>query len=1286
MSTSDNNDGYRSSPVGETQIRFARSRETTRGADELAVEPLAWRVGDEVDGLVIEKLLGSGVTSTVYRVRDRETGRRFALKILRTRSEETLTASRLGFRRMALLSHPSLVRVDRIIQIGRCIGFTMEEVVGKRLVEVINQTRCEDRSRVFDLAKRLLHDLGGALQTLHDEGLVHRDVKPENVMIDQNGRARLVDYGLVGTYDPVSDPDARRNYLAGTYWYMAPESISMQIYPPACDVYALGCIVLELIAHRSSLPVEIEGASLGQSIGDVRSFLPPDTPAELADLLCDMIDPLPENRPLAARLAQLSDHSFASQETLTNFRRRELRGREKEMAIAEQWVHSVVEGRPTWLHIYGGSGVGKTWFLAELLRRIRRNPWFQVFDSTCRERADVSLQAFDAMADAIARRYSRDDRDPIKLQPRHAILLRQAFPSLRGVIEEPKLSPEDLQDLGVNPDSSQADSQAGDVAGEANRASMAADDVGITAQALARNDALSSGVDLVNRMCDYGPLFLVVDDAQWADQDSINVLDALLANANGEVGIITIGRDREPRFSRAGDVELELKPLSQSESVAFLRELLCKSLFRWDDKALEQLALLGEGNTYRLTQLAACISRDDPAVWQERLLKGEVELEDIWHSRLDSVSSDALVALEYLSVAGGPIRPRELARASELMERSDAALRELIDLQLVHDSPRRDSIEIIHQRLAVRVIDLLSPARHGAIHSAWAAYLMTCEEDQWRAARIAGHLLSAGKREQAVPFVIQAARDASARFAFIEAGRWHQRAAELTIDQDSAQHLTAAIDAFEKAGYARDAARLCRQLLESLSPEDAALRRELHQRLAENLLASGAIAEANQAMAELVRTSSLSTASRDRSPLSELRSFWNTSPVKSLLSSTDAGGDLHGDQPANRNEAADRSPVRHVAAYSDLSRPIALFDVDHSVQCILHSVAYEPESLERRDVAAMATQLAVLGCRQAGRVRKRNTSRLEKLRQIANHSGDMELVWQSSHALALRHLLSCDWASAIAASQAAINASQSHRKLKRFEFAESQLPLVWSCLWLGRLHDLRSATDSLTRQVRDEKDEFARHIASTGLGMVSFLMDDDIAQARTTHSALLRQTRALQSPWLTTFQGLAPIIRWLYQSRTSHAFRYYQAVITQSRLQQVLKKVQLPRVLYLQLEAVMHLRVASTQPVNRLPSIAQAQRVVKQLADEKSPYAKAIAKFFDAQSQELMGERQRCLDLYGEAADAADSLDLVPFRLAATDRIANVEGDKRSSELNRFLVSEGVKRPDKFARLFCGLC
>ncbi|MGV3486504.1 MAG: protein kinase domain-containing protein, partial [Planctomycetaceae bacterium] len=272
MGQSNDDLSYPAEPGTETKIRFARSRETTHGSEDDRVDPPLWKVGDIVEGFVLEQLLGSGVTSTVYRVRELETDRRYALKILRTRCEQTRTASRLGFRRMIPFSHPSLVYVDRILSIGEYIGFTMEEVVGKRLVEVINETRGQGRAAVFDLAYRLLHDIGGALQTIHDAGLVHRDVKPENVMVDINGRAKLIDYGLVGSYDPESDPDARRNYLAGTYWYMAPESISMQMYPPACDVYALGSVVLELIADHSQLPQEQAGVSLGLAIGDVRSF------------------------------------------------------------------------------------------------------------------------------------------------------------------------------------------------------------------------------------------------------------------------------------------------------------------------------------------------------------------------------------------------------------------------------------------------------------------------------------------------------------------------------------------------------------------------------------------------------------------------------------------------------------------------------------------------------------------------------------------------------------------------------------------------------------------------------------------------------------------------------------------------------------------------------------------------------------------------------------------------------------------------------------------------------
>jgi len=352
-------------PGNETRIRAVKSHETPRAADELNIEPARWNVGDDLGDFEIEAAIGSGVTSSVYRVREKATGRSFAMKILRTRSEEMLTASRVGFRRIQKLCHPSLVRCDRMLLVGDNLAFTMEEVVGKRLVDVINEARADERAVTYELAIQLLHDIGGALQAIHAAGLVHRDVKPDNVMIDQQGRARLIDYGLVGSYDPVSDPDAKRGYLAGTYWYMAPESITKQIYPPACDVYSLGCMLLELVADRNRLPSVIDGGSLGQSLGSVQAYLPVDIPEELADLICDMIDPLPENRPVAARLVQVKRRPEPLDRALSNFTDGQVHGRAKELEIAENWIHSVVDGKPKRLHISGDSGVGKTWFLQE---------------------------------------------------------------------------------------------------------------------------------------------------------------------------------------------------------------------------------------------------------------------------------------------------------------------------------------------------------------------------------------------------------------------------------------------------------------------------------------------------------------------------------------------------------------------------------------------------------------------------------------------------------------------------------------------------------------------------------------------------------------------------------------------------------------------------------------------------------------------------------------------------------------------------------------------------------
>ncbi len=1221
MSESDDFELNKPDPGTETLLRFTTTRETRFCGDDVQIDPPRWKIGDIVEGYVLEKLIGSGVTSSVYLAREAESGRRCALKLLRSRNEEVMAACRVGFRRMLTVSHPGLVRVYRLIGNHGVIGFTMEYVPGRRLSKAMNDARAAGRAAVFDLAHRLLRDVGGALQAINDAGLVHRDVKPDNILIDDHGRARLVDYGLVGSFDPESDPDARRDYLAGTYWYMAPESISMQIYPPACDVYALGCILLELLADHSALPSDAnEAVSLGQSVGDVRKFLPSDTPPELCELLCDMVDPATENRPLAARLVHVG-LGLTTQPNKLGFHRGYLYGRESQMAAAERWVQSVVKGRPTRLHLFGDSGVGKSWFLAELLRRIRQNRWFQVFDANCRERAEASLQVFGTMADAIARRYSRSDRDVIRLQPRHARVLRQAFPVLRSVIEPPPEADDgklaDHTDWDPRPDESPDQS-------ELNRA-----------------DALSSGVDLVDRMCEYGPLFLVIDDVQWADQDSLNVLDKLIADAERMTGIITIGRETQDRFRCPADCIIELGPLSEHASIDLLREILCQTDPSWTDAALCRLAHLGEGNAYQLTQLAACMRLDDAAVWQQRLLTESIQIEDIWQTRLDSLSPESRVSLEYLAIAGGPIRPADLGRVSDLLERCDEVLQELAEHRLVRDeSSRSELVDIVHQRIGQCVAAAIPKRRRRELHQRWASYLMTCEQDPWRAARIAGHLLEADKPIAAVPHVIQAARDAEARFAFTEAARWHHRAASILSPPQSLQSLLQAISRYEDACQYGEAAELCHDLLsrQSLDPQAVEYQR-IMIRFSINRLREGRPIDARNLLSSLVQSQTRSTID-----------------VASLLS---------------------------------VYRPMMSIDIEMA-NTILEACAASEQLLTDAHLAfRVALETSLRGCRKRGSRRRRCTEQLKTSLHIAelveNSSLRAMMTADASRAIAVRHLLACDWASSIAPATRAIHFFSLLGPNYRFDEAHAHIPLVWSFLWLGRLRELGEVTLELTRHLQERNDEFMIRMARTGLGVATALINDDDEMAAPRLLTVDSSECKSSMPMMEVLDGFANVLKRIYRDEPAEGIALLNHVLRGTQ-QKLVSQVELFDVLTLQLEAVCHLRIACTRPTCRVESIDQVELICKSLTEHRIPHARTIARFYAAQAQELVGNTESCLVLYKLASEDADSLDLLPFRLASIDRLNIINGEKTTGELRQFLRDEGVAQPDRFARLYCGLC
>ncbi len=202
--------------------------------------------GEVVDGRYeLEELVGTGGMSSVYRAHDRMLERKVALKILHERygeDAEYLERFRSEARAVAQLAHPNIVTViDRGDEDGRQF-IVFEYVDGENLKQVVDRVGRlpVDESIEYGIA------IARALAFAHEHGIVHRDVKPQNVLLDGDGRARVTDFGIARSLD-VERGVTQTGTVLGTSNYIAPEQASGQQVDERSDVYSLGVVLFELV-------------------------------------------------------------------------------------------------------------------------------------------------------------------------------------------------------------------------------------------------------------------------------------------------------------------------------------------------------------------------------------------------------------------------------------------------------------------------------------------------------------------------------------------------------------------------------------------------------------------------------------------------------------------------------------------------------------------------------------------------------------------------------------------------------------------------------------------------------------------------------------------------------------------------------------------------------------------------------------------------------------------------------------------------------------------------------
>jgi tRNA A-37 threonylcarbamoyl transferase component Bud32 len=253
-----------------------------------ALDPEYWILGE----------IGRGGTAIVYLARERATGAEVAIKLIRAKyleDEEAMARFAREARFVASLAHPNVVGVHRVLDLGAAgIALVMTHVNGRTLKQVIH----DERPLAPDFVVRVLREVASALSAAHVMGIIHRDVKPENIFITEDGRALLADFGVARSMS--GDTQLTMHGVAiGTPSYMSPEQIEGTDLDGRGDIYSLGLVAWEMFTgHRPW-----EGESLyavlyhqrHHELPDVRD-LRPDVSDEIADVIAGAIEKDPSAR------------------------------------------------------------------------------------------------------------------------------------------------------------------------------------------------------------------------------------------------------------------------------------------------------------------------------------------------------------------------------------------------------------------------------------------------------------------------------------------------------------------------------------------------------------------------------------------------------------------------------------------------------------------------------------------------------------------------------------------------------------------------------------------------------------------------------------------------------------------------------------------------------------------------------------------------------------------------------------------------------------------------------
>lgn len=810
-------------------------------------------VGSTLGRFQLQRCIGAGGMGVVYEATSAERDTPVALKTLNHLTPEAIYRFKNEFRSLAGVLHPNLVHMHELSCDGQNWFFVMDLVDGVPFIDYVRGAEgspsvklvstVDERGRFerelapaeaaaftveavvatpppsdeafYAKLRRAMAELVNGVNALHALGMIHRDLKPSNVLVTPAGRVVVLDFGLASEETPGDPEPSSEDSLHGTPLYMAPELFTGGDVGKPADWYAVGVMLYEALVGQ--LPHQGAVHQLVSQKLFTRPKAPaelvPGTPHDLSDLTLALLDKDPERRPGGEELAALFPlETVVSRPPESEARRSRARfvGREAELAVLAAAFERVRAGHSVVLNVCGESGIGKSALVEAFLERAQREHDALVLFGRCYEHESVPFKAFDQIADELSAYLARSPEGEVgRIVPRDPSPLTTIFPVLARV---PQLDP----------------------AGGLERP-----------QPLDPTELRLRGFaairELVARLSEQRRLVLVVDDLQWADDDSAQLMKELFAG-EGAPRCLLLATSREarpPALRRLllalhdGDArgahfeELPLSGLSAAESRELARQAVRAG--KKVELPLGSIAEEAKGNPFFVLALSRHAAESEAQ---------GATLSSFMRGWFQALPPSALELLRVVAVAG---RPVDESAASAVAGTGDAA-GDLFLLASNHligawPTPSRRLV-CYHDRIREAVLADLSVEDLRGLHARLGRVLE--EQQDADAESLATHFLAAGEVAKGAVYAERAADEARRGLAFLHAANWYERAhaADASSRERSRRLETKLGEVYAGAGLGVTASEW---FLRAAADAPKATALELRQRAAELLLVSGHI-------------------------------------------------------------------------------------------------------------------------------------------------------------------------------------------------------------------------------------------------------------------------------------------------------------------------------------------------------------------------------------------------------------------------------------------------------------